>query len=80
MSGDAPVDEELEIALGVGVGGIQRFPDGSLSQGLPKPWRNPSPKAMLSFWKAKNQWFPTWKGKDTALQIESVKVWSLGKP
>lgn len=73
----APMDEELEVALGVGVGGIQRFPDGIWNGGAIKPWKNTSPKAVYNFWKAKDAWYPSWRSEQSALQIDSVKVWSL---
>ncbi|XP_076173526.1 beta-1,3-glucan-binding protein [Ptiloglossa arizonensis] len=76
----APFNEEFYITFGVGVGGIRVFPDGTISSGNTKPWRNIEAKAMLKFWQARNQWLPTWKkenGRMTAFEIDYVRVWSF---
>ena len=62
--------------MNLAVGGAgEYFPDG---QGG-KPWSNADPHAPNAFINAKGQWYPTWKGDDAALQIDSVKVWSLNQ-
>ncbi|XP_012276457.1 beta-1,3-glucan-binding protein [Orussus abietinus] len=76
----APFDEEFYISLGVGVGGVRQFPERTTSGQYDKPWRNVGAKAMLHFWQAKNQWFPSWNdeyGKKTALEIDYIRIWSL---
>ncbi|KYN40475.1 Beta-1,3-glucan-binding protein [Trachymyrmex septentrionalis] len=42
----APFDQEFFITLGVGVGGVRVFPDGTHSSGMRKPWRNIDAKIM----------------------------------
>jgi len=70
----APFDQEFYIILNVAVGGAaDYFPDDVGG----KPWSNKKPAASTVFWQARNQWLPTWKGEDAALQIDSVKVWKL---
>ena len=76
----APFDQEFYITIGLGVGGIRIFPDGTNSSGISKPWRNLGAKAMLQFWHAKNQWLPSWKrqnGRKAAFEIDYIRVWSF---
>lgn len=61
--------------MNLAVGGTNSyFPDGVGG----KPWSNSDPHAPNAFYDAKGRWQPTWKGEDAALQVDSVKVWSLG--
>ncbi|XP_011876363.1 PREDICTED: beta-1,3-glucan-binding protein-like [Vollenhovia emeryi] len=64
------------LTLGVAVGGIHEFQDFVTSSGYVKPWRNVEAKALLKFYRAKDQWYPTWDTR-TALQVDYVKVWAL---
>ncbi|XP_031834465.1 beta-1,3-glucan-binding protein [Nomia melanderi] len=76
----APFDKEFYISIGLGVGGIRVFPDGTKSSDHTKPWRNIGAKAMLQFWQAKNDWFPTWtrqSGKMPSFEIDYIRVWSV---
>ncbi|CAL7943945.1 unnamed protein product [Xylocopa violacea] len=76
----APFDQEFYITIGVGVGGVRVFADGTISSGYKKPWRNISAKAMLQFWQARNKWLTSWKrenGQNIAFEIDYVRVWSL---
>lgn len=78
----APFDKEFYLSLGLGVGGIQDFPDNcttGLQQGglHPKPWKNTSPKAMLQFWRDKENWRQSWSSGNSDLQVDYVKVWAL---
>lgn len=50
-----------------GVGGF--FPD---DEGV-KPWSDSDPDAALKFWESKDQWYPTWKGRDSALQASAFR-------
>ena len=60
--------------MNVAVGGTNGyFPDG---QGG-KPWSDNDGHSVNAFYNAKGAWFNTWKDDDCALQIDSVKVWSL---
>lgn len=63
------------MVIGVGAGGLV-FPDGYMSGSHVKPWENTSPKRKRQFYKAKNEWFPSWLGDKAALQVDSVKIWS----
>jgi hypothetical protein len=60
----------MNVAVG-GTGGY--FPDGVGN----KPWSNGDPHAVNAFWNNKGTWYPTWGGEKSALQIDSVKMWSL---
>ncbi|XP_032454935.1 beta-1,3-glucan-binding protein isoform X2 [Nasonia vitripennis] len=76
----APFNEKFYLSIGLGVGGIRVFPDGTQTSTYVKPWRNINAKAMLLFWQARDKWLPTWqihKGEKTALEIDYIKVWSL---
>ncbi|XP_067000619.2 beta-1,3-glucan-binding protein [Anabrus simplex] len=73
----APFDQEFYLSIGLGVGGFNQFPDNSNSNNHRKPWRDRDPKAMLMFWRDKDNWYPTWKDEASALQVEHIKVWAL---
>lgn len=76
----SPFEQEFYLALGVGVGGLHVFFDDLVSDQYSKPWRNLGAKAMLNFWKAKNQWLPSWKrqnGSEAKLKIKSIRIWSV---
>ncbi|XP_050668491.1 beta-1,3-glucan-binding protein-like [Leptidea sinapis] len=68
----APFDELFYISLGLSVGGVHEFPDAAR-----KPWHNRGSKAMLQFWEARDQWYPTWFPDTSALRIDSVRVFAL---
>ncbi|XP_014229036.1 beta-1,3-glucan-binding protein-like [Trichogramma pretiosum] len=75
-----PFDEKFYLSIGLGVGGVRAFPDGTQTRSYVKPWRNINAKAMLFFWQAKTSWFPSWQpnqGAQTALEIDYVRVYSL---
>jgi beta-glucanase (GH16 family) len=75
----APFDKEFFIYIGLAVGGVSDyFSDDFENRPYPKPRKNDSPKAPLSFWKAKTKWYPTWTTtEDSAdFQIDYVKVFS----
>jgi len=70
----APFDQEFYLIMNLAVGGTMNyFPDAMPG----KPWKDKSPSAVRDFWNAKSQWYPSWKGEDAALAIDSVKVWTL---
>jgi hypothetical protein len=63
----------FNVAVG-GTGGY--FPDGTCN----KPWSNTDPHASNTFYNTKDAWYPGWNYPAThqsALKIDSVKVWSL---
>ena len=72
----APFDEEFYLILNVAVGGTNGyFEDGKKDD---KPWSNNGLNAVSDFWKAKDQWYPTWGSpKDRAMVVDSVKMWQL---
>jgi beta-glucanase (GH16 family) len=73
-SRSAPFDTEYYLIINLAVGGTANyFPDGVAG----KPWSNMSPNAVNQFYDAKGQWYPTWNGEESALKIDSVKVWSF---
>lgn len=73
----APFDQPFYLTLGLAVGGRAEFTDHCVSSGYTKPWRNVASKALLKFYEARDKWMNTWRGSDTDLEIDYVKVWSL---
>lgn len=73
----APFDQEFSVVLGIGAGGVSDFPDMCRSRGVMKPWKNIGVKLNLDFFKASDQWLPTWAGDNSALKIDYVRVWAL---
>lgn len=70
----APFDAEFYLIINLAVGGTaDYFKDGVAG----KPWSNMSPNAINQFYDAKGQWYPTWNGEESALKIDSVRVWSF---
>ena len=68
---NAPFDQEYYLVIDLACGGTGGyFPDGN-----GKPWSDTSPHAVNEFYDAKAQWYSTWSGESSALQLESVKVW-----
>jgi len=62
------------LIFNVAVGGTNGyFPDGAGA----KPYSDKDPKAVNAFWNQKGNWAKTWKGENSALRIDSVKVWSF---
>ncbi|KAG5185643.1 glucan binding protein-2 [Tribonema minus] len=69
-SAAAPFDQRFYISMSVSVGGVNGyFIDGMEG----KPWTDSNGQAAMEFWNATSDWWPTWS--DSALQVESVKVW-----
>ncbi|XP_068618153.1 beta-1,3-glucan-binding protein-like [Battus philenor] len=66
----APLDEMFYVALGLRVGGIHDFADGS-----DKPWKNRNNKATVNFWNAQDTWYPTWFDSD--LKVDYVRIYAL---
>lgn len=66
-----PFDQEFYLIINVAVGGENGwFKDGSDG----KPWLDTSPTARLDFWKARDQWYPTWE-KDGQMIVDRVQMW-----
>lgn len=70
----APFDQEFYLIFNVAVGGTNGFfPDG-----YGKPWANgDGDAAATKFWKARDQWYPTWKGEAAALAVDWVRIYDL---
>ncbi|CAH1261309.1 KREMEN2 [Branchiostoma lanceolatum] len=81
----APFDQDFYLILNVATGGTNGFfMDDYVNMPHPKPWSNSESRsqAMASFWRARDQWLPTWSpgtnnGEDAAMQVKSVKVWKF---
>ncbi|KZM27353.1 hydrolase [Ascochyta rabiei] len=73
----APFDQKFYLILNVAVGAQNGwFYDGKYN----KPWVDGSTSAARDFWKAKDQWLPTWgEGNDRGMTVKSVKMWQQGK-
>jgi beta-glucanase (GH16 family) len=74
---NAPFNRDFYLIMNVAVGGTNAyFPDGQCG----KPWTNTDSRSANTFWNTKDQWYPTWNYPAThqsAMKIDSVKVWSL---
>ena len=69
---------QFYLIINLAVGGTNGFfPDGVHNGGYSKPWRNSDSNGPEKFWKAKDLWYPTWKGDDASFQIDSVRMWQL---
>ena len=73
----APFDQPMYLILDVACGGVGGyFPDGVDG----KPWNDHSATATLDFYKAKDQWYPSWqpkvsRGEHAAMAVDWVKIW-----
>jgi len=74
---NAPFNKDFYLILNVAVGGTTGyFPEGQCA----KPWSNNDPHSVNAFWNSWGAWYPTWNYPQTnqsALKVDSVKVWSL---
>lgn len=68
-----PFDQEFYLILNVAVGGTNGwFEDGKSG----KPWIDQSPTAKNDFWKAQDQWYPTWTAPGAGqMEISMVEMW-----
>ncbi|XP_063448889.1 beta-1,3-glucan-binding protein-like [Mytilus trossulus] len=78
----APFDQEFYLIMNVAVGGVGYFPDTWRNTPSGKPWSDKSDFTTRDFYRAKNQWYPTWNpdkndGEDAALKVNYVKVWKM---
>ncbi|CDW75132.1 beta--glucan-binding [Stylonychia lemnae] len=70
----APFNREFYLVLNLAVGGTSGyFPEGMGG----KPWSDQSQRSVNEFWNARGAWQQTWKGDDSALKIDSIKVWKF---
>lgn len=63
--------------LGVGVGGLNDFPDSFKSGNVNKPWRNGNRLQLKTFYEAKNDWYTRTWDEDSQLQVDYVRIRSL---
>lgn len=69
----APFDQPFYIIINLAVGGTAGYFKDGVSG---KPWTDKSSNAVNEFYRAKNQWYPTWDETERDLVIDSVKVWT----
>lgn len=77
---NAPFDQEFYIILNLSVGSTGGY---WADNHCDKPWTNDSPHAATEFFDGIDQWWPTWnypETNDSALKIDSVRVYSLDNP
>jgi len=70
----APFDQSFYLIMNVAVGGTNGwFPDTSGG----KPWFDGSNTAMSDFWRARDEWLPTWSDntEERSLIVDYVKMW-----
>ncbi|KAI0475756.1 glycoside hydrolase family 16 protein [Xylariaceae sp. FL0804] len=67
---NAPFDREFYLILNLAVGGTNGWFEDSESG---KPWLDGSDNAKKDFWRAKDQWLPTWT--QPALEVQKVAMW-----
>ncbi|CAH1778112.1 unnamed protein product [Owenia fusiformis] len=75
-----PFDQKFHIVMNVAVGSTNGFmPDASAATngGAAKPYNNSDPDAIVKFWNARDEWYPTWtaEGDNAAMQVKSLKVY-----
>ena len=69
---NAPFNQEYYLIMNLAVGGVTGFfPDDPN-----KPWQNDHSHTVNQFYDAKDDWYPTWDGEKSALQVDSVRVWT----
>ena len=69
---NAPFNQEYYLIMNVAVGGVTGFfPDAPN-----KPWQNDHSHTVNQFYDAKDDWYPTWDGENSALQVDSVRIWT----
>ncbi|XP_014671705.1 PREDICTED: beta-1,3-glucan-binding protein-like, partial [Priapulus caudatus] len=74
----APFDQEFYLSINLAVGGSNGFfSDGWTYGDNGKPWLNTAQFPMRDFWEGKDEWSPTWQGDDSALQVDSIRVYKL---
>ena len=71
----APFDQEFYVIMNVAVGGTNNYFHDAFTPH--PPWKNDGDgkKAMKEFWEAREDWLKTWKGDQTAMKIDYLKVW-----
>jgi beta-glucanase (GH16 family) len=77
-----PFDQEFYIVIYLSVGGRNNFPDRAVNEPYEKPWKNRDSIAVTNFWKAKDQWLPTWNlaedlSRSASLAVNYIRVWAL---
>lgn len=68
---------QLKLVLGVGVGGINDFPDDFKSGNSNKPWTDGNRLQIKKFYESKNEWYNNTWGEESQLQIDYVRIKSV---
>jgi hypothetical protein len=67
---NTPFDTPFYLIMNVAVGGINGWFEDNAGG---KPWLDGSPNAKLDFWKAQDQWLPTWT--QPQMEVQKVVMW-----
>mmetsp|Transcript_13675 Transcript_13675/g.32497 ORF Transcript_13675/g.32497 Transcript_13675/m.32497 type:complete len:429 (-) Transcript_13675:147-1433(-) len=75
---NAPYDQEFYIVMNLAVGGTNGYFNKTLLENM--PWHQGEKTdiarhAVNHFWAARDEWHPTWKGDDSDMRVDWVKVW-----
>ncbi|KAL3271960.1 hypothetical protein HHI36_022429 [Cryptolaemus montrouzieri] len=71
-------NDPMHLVLGVGVGGIADFPDGSITtDNTTKPWENFERLQFKKFFKARDNWLSTWDVGRSYMEVDFVRIWAL---
>jgi hypothetical protein len=71
----APFDQKFHVVVNLAVGGTQGyFPDSTSTPN--RPWENgrSQGEASLQFWKAKEEWYPTWNNSEYV--IDYIRIYA----
>ncbi|KAB0796437.1 hypothetical protein PPYR_10498 [Photinus pyralis] len=68
------LDRECVLSLGVGVGGLFDFPEGTYSGSNYKPWSNEDRNAIKRFFEKKPIWVQTWDDEKSCLIVDHVQI------
>ena len=65
---------QFYLILNVAIGGTNGFFQDNWTYNSPKPWNNNSPSEPADFWSKRNDWLPSWRGDDVAMQVDYVHM------
>lgn len=68
---------QFKLVLGVGVGGVNDFPNYYKSGANEKPWVNYKRTQVRDFYNSRSTWYPTWSDEGRQLQVDYVKVTAI---
>lgn len=64
------------LVIGIGVGGINDFPNDFRSGDVPKPWKNRNNVQVKMFYENRSQWLPSWN-TGGQLIVDYVRIKSI---